>query len=135
MEIGGPETGKGAWYTWSGNDDVGQGRMEVLEAVPNEKVVWDLQFIKPFEARNTTAITLAPDGDGTRVTWSMTGTNGFVAKLFGVFIDMDAMVGADFDKGLLALESLSSEAAAVAEMEAAQAADGDAQTGDSDTAG
>lgn len=115
VEIGGPETGVGAWYTWAGNEDVGRGRMEVVEAVPGEKITWDLAFIEPFEAKNLTSITLAPADGGTQVTWSMTGANGFMGKLMSQFIDMDAMVGADFERGLSSLDALAVEAAKVPE--------------------
>lgn len=119
VTFSGPATGVGASYEWNGNDDVGQGRMTVTEAVPPKKVVWDLHFIKPFEAQNVTTMTLEPEGDKTKVTWSMSGTNGFMGKAFGLMMDMDKMVGADFEKGLKTLdEKAQAQAKAVAEAKA-----------------
>ena len=63
----GPITaGKGATYEWEGNKNVGQGRMEILEATPPGKVLIKLDFLKPFEAHNMAEFTLEPKGDTTR---------------------------------------------------------------------
>jgi hypothetical protein len=102
----GPPEGVGAEYHWAGNDDVGEGNMKILESKPNELVKEDLTFIKPFEAKNTITYTLVPDGAGTKITWGMDGENGFAGKMFGVFMDMDKMLGKDFDDGLAALKTL-----------------------------
>lgn len=102
----GPESGVGAAYGWEGNKDVGSGRMQVTQAVPPSKVVIDLHFLKPFEARNTAEFTLAAEGAGTRVTWVMFGPANFVSKLMGVFMDMDRLIGRDFEAGLANLKAL-----------------------------
>jgi carbon monoxide dehydrogenase subunit G len=96
---GAPE-GRGAVYEWNGNKQVGQGRMEITDTVPGERVVVDLHFLKPFEARNTTEWVCTPAPGGTRVTWVMYGKNNFMAKMFGVFVNMEKMLGKDFDEGL-----------------------------------
>lgn len=104
---GGPEAGVGAWYTWSGDDNVGEGRMEILEVQDDpgdKKVVYDLQFIRPFAAHNRTEITVVHGEGGSTVTWSMSGENDFFGKAAGLFMDMDAMVGADFERGLATLQ-------------------------------
>ncbi|MCB9666353.1 MAG: SRPBCC family protein [Alphaproteobacteria bacterium] len=121
-EVGGPESGVGAWYTWSGNEDVGQGRMEILSATAPERVVWDLQFLSPWEARNTTTIEIDPDGEGSTVRWTMTGPQAFMAKAAGLFMDMDAMIGADFERGLGRLDAVARDEAAK-RKEAAEAAE------------
>ena len=96
----GSESGVGAVYAWNGNDKVGQGRMEIIEADAPSKVRIQLDFLKPFEAHNTSEFTLAPEADGTKVTWAMFGPNQFIAKVMQVFMDMDSMVGKDFETGL-----------------------------------
>lgn len=100
----GPTTGPGASYAWSGNSDVGEGRMTVLESRPNEALKVKLEFLKPFEATNTTTYTLTPSGGGTEVVWAMEGPNSFAGKVMSVFADMDAMVGKDFERGLANLK-------------------------------
>jgi uncharacterized protein YndB with AHSA1/START domain len=96
----GAPAGKGAIYEWVGNRDVGQGRMEILDASSPAKTVIKLDFLKPFESHNTTEFTLLPQGDMTEVSWHMTGPMPFMSKIVSVFMSMDAIVGKDFDKGL-----------------------------------
>jgi uncharacterized protein YndB with AHSA1/START domain len=111
----GSPSGKGAAYGWEGNNDVGQGRMEITEAVPPAKIVMDLHFMKPFEARNTTEFTLQPQGGGenaaTIVTWAMHGPSPYLSKLMGLFFDMEKMVGPDFEAGLANLKALAEKPA------------------------
>jgi hypothetical protein len=110
----GPPAGPGAKYAWVGNKDVGEGRMTITESKPNELVKINLEFIKPFAATNTTEFTFKPQGDQTNVTWTMSGRNGFVAKAFCMFMNMDKMVGADFEKGLAQMKAVTESAAAAA---------------------
>ncbi|HEY1149197.1 MAG TPA: SRPBCC family protein [Pseudoduganella sp.] len=102
----GPVSGQGAVYGWSGNDEVGQGRMEITENAPPSKVAIKLDFIKPFKSTNQTTFTLQPQGDGTLVTWTMSGPSEFITKLMGVFVSMDKMIGKDFEKGLSQLKAV-----------------------------
>jgi uncharacterized protein YndB with AHSA1/START domain len=110
-EISGPPVGPGATYWWSGNDEVGEGRMTITDSQPPRSVTIRLEFIKPWQATNTTQFDLAPNGSGTDVTWTMTGHNNFMAKAFTVFMDMDKMVGPDFERGLAQLDAASRAAA------------------------
>lgn len=101
----GPQSGVGAVYGWEGNDQVGAGRMEITGAAAPSKIDIKLDFLKPFESHNTTVFTLAPQGDSTTVTWSMSGPSAFITKLMGVFVSMDKMVGPDFEKGLASMKA------------------------------
>ena len=102
----GATAGKGAVYTWSGNNTVGEVRMTIIESRPNELVRINLEFIKPFAATNTTDFTFKSDTGQTSVTWSMAGENNFFGKAMCLFMNMDKMVGGDFEKGLAALKSV-----------------------------
>lgn len=105
----GAERGKGAVYAWDGNDEVGQGRMEITDSQPNSKVTMRLDFLRPFEAHNTVEFTLEPVADdpgATRVTWAMMGPSPFMSKLMGVLMDMDQMIGRDFEEGLANLKTV-----------------------------
>lgn len=101
----GPDSGEGATYAWVGNDEVGEGRMEILESRANELVRIELEFIKPFAATNTAEFTFAGEGGQTTVTWAMYGENNFIGKAFGLLMDMDSMVGKDFESGLAAMKA------------------------------
>jgi len=98
-------SGKGAQYAWEGNKDVGQGRMEIAESVAPSKLAIKLDFFKPFEAHNTVEFTLEPKGEATNVTWAMQGDTPYLAKIIHVFLDMDKMVGKDFEAGLVNLRA------------------------------
>lgn len=101
----GPESGLGAVYAWEGDKNVGQGRMEIVEAAAPRKVALKLDFIKPFEAHNDVTFALEPRGTATEVTWTMTGPVPFLAKIIHVFFNMDRMVGGDFETGLANLKA------------------------------
>ncbi len=102
----GPVAAAGSSYAWIGNDKVGEGTMTILEAKPGERVRIRLEFIKPFASTNSTEFEFAPKTGGTQTTWTMVGQNGFVGKAFSVFMDMDKMIGNDFDKGLSQLKAV-----------------------------
>jgi len=102
----GPASGTGAAYAWEGNDEVGAGRMEITESVPPAKVSMDLRFTRPFPARNAVDFTFVPKGEVTDVTWAMHGPVPFLAKIVHLFMDMDGMVGGDFEAGLANLKRL-----------------------------
>jgi hypothetical protein len=106
----GAPAGPGAVYTWAGNKKVGEGRMTVLESRPSDLVRIKLEFLKPFAATNTTELTFRPQGDQTVVTWSMNGKNNFMAKAFSLFMNMDKLVGGDFEKGLAQMKSVAEAA-------------------------
>jgi hypothetical protein len=110
-EISGASAGTGAVYFWSGNDQVGEGRMTITDSRAPESVTIRLEFLKPWTATNTTQFDFAPSGDGTNVTWAMGGHHNFVGKFFCLFMNMDKMVGPDFEQGLANLDTATAAAA------------------------
>lgn len=102
--LSGADSGKGAAYAWEGNGKAGAGRMEITKSVPSSLIALKLDFEKPFKANNTVDFTLVPAGNSTAVTWAMHGRYPFIAKLMGIFINMDRMVGKDFEVGLANLK-------------------------------
>ncbi len=103
--LSGATSGKGAIYQWSGNKKVGQGRMEILSVTPSQVDI-DLEFMAPWKARNKTVFNLTPRDGGTEVNWVMTGSSPFMFKLMGLFMNMDNMIGKDFEKGLAAMKQV-----------------------------
>lgn len=108
--IEGPPSGTGAKYHWVGNDKVGEGKMEITDSKPAELVKIKLDFIKPMESTSDTLFTFTPEGSGTKVTWTMSGKNNFMGKAFCLFMNMDKMVGGDFEKGLAQMKAVSEAA-------------------------
>lgn len=102
----GAANGKGAVYEWSGNKDVGQGRMEIIESLPSSKVVLKIDFVKPFEGHNTVEFTFAAQGDATIMTQAMYGPSSYVSKLMGIFFSMDKMIGQKYEDGFANLKAL-----------------------------
>lgn len=96
----GAPAGVGAEYAWAGNYKAGEGRMTITDSKPNELVSLKLEFLKPFAATNQATFKLTPTPLGTEVRWSMDGNNGFMAKAFCLVVDMDSLVGKDFEQGL-----------------------------------
>lgn len=101
--------GKDAVYEWEGDKNVGQGRMEITESIAPERLTIKLDFIKPFPAHNIVEFMLVQKGEWTEVTWDMHGPAPFISKLMGMFIDMDKMVGTDFEAGLASMKALTEQ--------------------------
>ncbi|HEY3032104.1 MAG TPA: SRPBCC family protein [Bradyrhizobium sp.] len=102
----GAASGAGAVYAWEGNKNVGSGRMEILDASAPSKIIIKLDFFTPFEGHNTAEFTMLPQGDVTNVAWLMHGPAPFMSKLMQVFINLDNMIGKDFEAGLANLKRL-----------------------------
>jgi len=109
--VSGPPATIGHGYAWSGNAKAGEGRMTITALKPVERVAIRLEFLKPWKATNETVFTVAPEGSGCRVTWTMSGTNGFLMKAMGLVTSMDSMVGKDFEEGLRNLGTVAKAAA------------------------
>jgi len=103
-EYSGAKSGTGAVYDWVGNNQAGQGRMTIEKATNSREVQIKLEFIKPFAATNQTVFLFEKNGEATVVTWTMTGKNSFMGKAFSLLMDMDELVGKDFEKGLEGLK-------------------------------
>jgi hypothetical protein len=85
----GAGSGRGSIYEWAGNSNVGSGRMEIVESSVPSKVAIKLDFLKPFEGHNIATFRPTP----------------FVGKIMHVFLNMDRMVGTDFEAGLANLKT------------------------------
>lgn len=96
----GPPSGKDSSMHWAGNSNVGEGKMTVIESTPDQLVRFRLDFIKPFPGTNAAEFTFVPEGESTRVTWTMTGKYSFIPKAVGLFLNMDKMMGDMFSQGL-----------------------------------
>jgi hypothetical protein len=117
----GPAAGVGQSYAWNGERGVGKGTMTIEESDPGRKVGIRLQFEEPMKSTATFALALAGTPSGTLVTWSMDGSHNFIGKAFGLFMDMDKMLGADLEKGLARVKAVAE--AQQADRAAAAAAD------------
>ncbi len=102
----GAPAGSGAVYSWVGNKEVGEGRMTLTESQPSDLIRIKMEFFKPFAGNSIAEFTFKPTGNQTAVTWSMTGEKNFMAKAIHLFMNMDKMIGGQFEKGLAQIKSL-----------------------------
>jgi hypothetical protein len=110
----GAATGKGAIYEWDGNNKVGAGRIEVIEAIAPSRLVMQLDIMRPMKAQNIVEFTLASQGSTTDVTWAMKGRVPFMGKLMGLVMNCEKMVGSQFEEGLAKLKGLAVQPVAAA---------------------
>jgi uncharacterized protein YndB with AHSA1/START domain len=107
----GPPAGEGAILKWSGNAKAGEGKMTLIKSRPPELIDIKLDFEKPMKATNFTQFTFTPQGQGTMVTWTMSGRQNFIQKAFCLLLNGKQMVGKDFEKGLAQMKSQAEAAA------------------------
>jgi uncharacterized protein YndB with AHSA1/START domain len=102
----GAASGTGAEAEWTSSGSAGSGRMSITEAIPPNRVVVDVHWVKPFMTENVNEFTLEPDGSSTKVIWTMQGPNLYVMKVMSVFVNMDRMMGRHFESGLRNLKAV-----------------------------
>ncbi len=123
-------SGVGSGYSWEGNEEVGTGSLTVLRQTENVEVVSALVFVAPWESEAEAGFQLQASGDSTKVTWTYDQDADFGTKVMGLFMDMDEMLGPDYEAGLAALGEVVEQAAAdriAAAKEAAREAEERAQ--------
>lgn len=112
----GPPAGEGAKLSWNGNDQIGEGTLEIVESKPNEHVKLALAFTRPMQDTSEVIYTFKPadGGESTDVTWAMNGEHNFMSKAMCMFMNFDAMIGKSFEEGLASLKETSEKAEKVA---------------------
>lgn len=108
----GPRSGPGAIMRWAGNEKVGRGAMAITEAKPVEALTIQLDFVEPFEGTSMTRFAFVPQGEKTRVTWSLDGRQGYLERLAGTVlgIDVEGMIGQEYERGLANLKAIAEAA-------------------------
>lgn len=98
--------GKGAHYAWEGNKEVGQGEITITDATPPKEIEMELHMIKPFEGRNHVVFSIEVTGGFTKVTWALEDQHTYFLKLLSIFLNLDKMIGGDFEVGLAKLKTV-----------------------------
>lgn len=92
-----------AWE--SNNDNVGAGEQEIIKIEENKRIDFELRFKKPFESVSPAFMeTKALSSSATEVQWGFSGEMNYPLNIMQLFMDMDAMIGDDFNKGLMKLK-------------------------------
>ena len=102
----GPPAGKDAAMSWAGNNEVGEGKMTITESRPNELVRFHLEFYKPMAGTSDAEFIFKSEGNQTTVTWTMMGKNNFIGRAMCLVMNMDKMVGGQFEKGLASMKAI-----------------------------
>jgi len=102
----GPPEGEGTVMTWSGNSEVGEGKMTLTESRPNELVKTRVDMVKPFEGTSTSEFTFKPEGDQTAVTWSVAAHHNFMEKALCLVMGGKTMMSDLMEKGLAQMKSV-----------------------------
>lgn len=103
----GPKSGNGAAMVWhSEKPEVGVGKMTITESVPNQRIVFLLEFEKPMKGTNTASFTFKGAGKQTEVTWSMSGKMELMQKVMSIFMNCEKMVGGMFEDGFKNLKAV-----------------------------
>ncbi len=108
----GPSSGEGSKLSWDGNSDVGAGSMTIKKSEPHERVLIQLDFVRPFAGTSNVELTFKPQGDQTLVTWDMSGKNNFIGKAISLVMDCETMIGPTFEEALANIKSIVEKPAA-----------------------
>jgi uncharacterized protein YndB with AHSA1/START domain len=106
MTTSGPESGVGSVSSWVSETQLGTGSATIVESVPNERVGIKLAYSKPMAMEQDSLYLITSTGGQSVVTWKVSGKNTFMGRFMCLFVDMDKMVGAMFEKGLSNLKKL-----------------------------
>lgn len=114
MSFEGPAEGNNAVFAWSGNDQIGEGKMTIVDSRPAELVDVRVDFIKPFENTSSSKFEFKPEANQTLVTWSMGGKQNFLEKAMCIVFNGKKMLGDEMDKGLANLKAVAESGVAPA---------------------
>lgn len=104
--ISSPSAGKGATFFWSGNDQIGEGTLTIVESKPDQLVDVEQEFVRPFAGKANLTFTITIEEEGTQLVWKLHGENDFAGKVMCLFMDMDAMAGPQFEIGLVRIRDI-----------------------------
>ncbi len=94
-----------AWE--SKKDDVGTGEQEIKKIDEGNRIDYELRFLKPFEATSPAYLAFTDAADGqTKVSWGMSGRMPYPMNIMLLFMNMEEMIGKDFDTGLANLKNI-----------------------------
>jgi hypothetical protein len=106
LTYGGPASGVGPNYSWTGNSKVGQGRLTITESRPGESVKYKQEFFKPMSVTSEMEFAFNSQSQQTEVTMTVTGEKNFLVKAFCLCMSMDKMIGGKSEQALADLKAI-----------------------------
>lgn len=95
----------GSKYSWEGNKEVGTGSMELV-AIKGDSVLQKIIFTAPHPSGGDVYLLTTPNGKATTVSWGMRFEVPFMSRAFMLFMNMNKLIGDDYDKGLEKLKTV-----------------------------
>lgn len=95
----------GSIMHWKGNDQVGSGSQEIISA-EDGNLRTKLMFIEPFESEAEASLTVTEENGQTTATWGFDGVSAYPMNVMNLFMNMDDMLGPDFEKGVNKLKEI-----------------------------
>ncbi len=92
----------GHQYSWSGNTNVGQGEVEIT-GISNDSIYQSLSYKNKGEIKSY--LIVRDSAQGCIVSWGMIFPVSFLGRTPMLFVDMDEMIGKDYEKGLNKLKA------------------------------
>ena len=107
QEFTGTDGTAGFTSKWSGNSDVGTGEQEIKKVVENERIDTELRFKEPMDSKADSYLVTEDAGPGkTKVKWGFTSSMPRPMNVFTLVMDMDAMIGKDYEDGLSNMKAI-----------------------------
>ena len=105
LEYAGQQGSVGSKYSWD-SKKMGSGEQTITALDPNRSLEAELKIKMYGESTSKTSIMLHDTAGGTEVTWGMKGENNFMGRIMSSLMNMDKMIGKEYEKGLNSLDSL-----------------------------
>lgn len=106
ISYSGPDGAVGSSSSWESDGQMGVGKAEVVEVIPNQKVVTKITYVKPMEFTQISEFQLTESGETTKMRWSVEGKKVYISRLMCIFMDLDKYLGGMFEKGLIKLKTI-----------------------------
>lgn len=106
----------GAVSSWEGNEEVGKGSQELIAIETNKRVETKLIFVEPHEQEAKGFIEMNREDDSVSVTWGFIGSSPFPFNGMMLFLNLDEMLGKDFNIGLSKLKNICEKSAEMNEF-------------------
>lgn len=85
----------------------GAGEQEILKISENERIDYEIRFLKPMKSTDNAYLQFSPVNDSvTTVKWGFYGKMKYPMNLTLLLMDMDAILGKDLEGGLTNLKTL-----------------------------
>lgn len=107
-EFVGTDGTPGFIYKWdSDQKNLGKGEQEITGLTENERIDYEIRFIKPFEGISFASIRLADASAGaTAVIWTFSGKRNFAMRIFHFLFNLKKVLKKDLHTSLVNLKSI-----------------------------